>query len=530
MSAAASAVASCATPRTARYQRRRPEQTLWYRIVQTHFATWLDLASGEFGVAPPGYVERTFRRYLECGILAHGFARAYCDTCQHDFLIAYSCKGRGVCPSCNTRRMAETAAHLVDHVFPPLPVRQWVLAVPKRLRYFLLTDAALQGAVLRIFLSEVERALRTQCSPAQCPSTINTSTKSSESAARIGAVAFIHRFGSSLNAHVHFHCCVIDGVFEPSVTGDTSDDSVDATVTNGVSFHAAHQLDTLAIQAVQTRARQRILRAFVRRGLIDKDDAKEMAAWEHGGGFSVDASVCIEGNDRAGLERLLRYCARPPFALEHLHQHDAEHVVYHNPKPHQGGPRELVLTPLELIDKIAALIPPPRTHRHRYYGVLAPNAPMRAAVTALAPLAISPVGAGVLCMAGCPLRGAPTPLKADTNTAPASKSRAAARYLWAMLLARIYEAFPLNCPICHSQMRIIAFINDTTTLHKILNHIGESTESPKIAQARGPPLWEAASAAERAAEMFGDAGHAQWALPTVLFPEPPINFDQRIGW
>ena len=413
--------------------------------------------------------------------------------------------------------MAETAAHLVDHVFPPLPVRQWVLAVPKRLRYFLQTDAALQGAVLRIFLSEVERELRVQC-----PSTTNTDT----STARIGAVAFIHRFGSSLNAHVHFHCCVMDGVFEPSVN---TDDRVTDDVP-GVSFHAAHQLDALAIQAVQTRTRKRILRTFVRRGLIDQADAKEMAQWEHGGGFSVDASVCIEGNDRAGLERLLRYCARPPFALEHLHQHDAEHVVYHNPKPHQGGPRELVLTPLELIDKIAALIPPPRTHRHRYYGVLAPNAPMRAAVTALAPQAISPDGAGVLCMAGCPLRGAPTPLKADTNTAPESKSRAAARYLWAMLLARIYEAFPLNCPICHSQMRIIAFINDTTTLHKILNHIGESTESPKIAQARGPPLWEAASAAERAAEMFGDAGHAQWALPTVLFPEPPINFDQRIGW
>ena len=75
---------------------------------------------------PPSYVERTFRRYLECGVLAHGFARADCDTCQHDFLIAYSCKGRGVCPSCKTRRMVETAAHLVDHVFLPLPVRQWV--------------------------------------------------------------------------------------------------------------------------------------------------------------------------------------------------------------------------------------------------------------------------------------------------------------------------------------------------------------------------------------------------------------------
>ncbi|MBK9522268.1 MAG: transposase [Rhodocyclaceae bacterium] len=377
MSATASAVASCATPRAARYQRRRPEQTLWYRIVQTHFATWLDLASGEFGAAPPGYVERTFRRYLECGILAHGFARAYCDTCQHDLLIAYSCKGRGVCPSCNTRRMVETAAHFVDHVFPPVPVRQWVLAVPKRLRYFLQTDAALQGAVLRIFLSEVERALRQH-------------SGGRAATARIGAVAFIHRFGSSLNAHVHFHCCVMDGVFEPSANADDLD-TEDAPI---ATFHAAYQLDALAIQAVQTRTRKRILRTFVRRGLIDQADAKEMAQWEHGGGFSVDASVCIEGNDRAGLERLLRYCARPPFALEHLHQHDAEHVVYHNPKPHQGGSRELVLTPLELIDKIGAVIPPPRTHGHRYYGVLAPNAPMRAAVTALAPLAISPVGAG----------------------------------------------------------------------------------------------------------------------------------------
>ncbi|MES9905662.1 MAG: transposase zinc-binding domain-containing protein [Sedimenticola sp.] len=81
-------------------------------------------------------------------------ARAYCDECGEDFLIAYtgalppgapayrpsldiSCKGRGVCPSCNTKRMVETAAHLVDHIIPQVPVRQWVISLPKRLRYFL---------------------------------------------------------------------------------------------------------------------------------------------------------------------------------------------------------------------------------------------------------------------------------------------------------------------------------------------------------------------------------------------------------
>ena len=76
----------------------------------------------------PSWVERDFRGYLRCGILAHGIARARCSGCGYDFLVAFSCKGRGVCPSCNARRMVGTAAHLVDHVLPPLPVRQWVLS------------------------------------------------------------------------------------------------------------------------------------------------------------------------------------------------------------------------------------------------------------------------------------------------------------------------------------------------------------------------------------------------------------------
>jgi hypothetical protein len=136
--------------------------------------------------------------------------------------------------------------------------------------------------------------------------------------------------------------------------------------------------------------------------------------------------VRIEGTDRAGLERLLRYCARPPFDLEHLQQLDTEHLVYHCPKPRLDGPSDLVLTPLELIDKIAALVPPPRAHRHRYYGVLAPNAPLRAAVTALA--------------AGPVTAPEPKPNSAETDE---PRHHAVSRYLWAMLLARIYEAFPL---------------------------------------------------------------------------------------
>jgi len=248
-----------AAPGTRCYQRRRPERTLWYRTVQTHFETWLECSSQHFEDTPPAYVERAFRRYLECGILAHGFARAYCDECKLDFLIAFSCKGRGVCPSCNTRRMVETAAHLADHVFPRFPVRQRVLSVPKRLRYFLQRDVDIQGAVLRIFLRAVEHCLR-EHSPG-----CGTS-------AHIGAVAFIHRFGSSLNEHVHFHCCIVDGVFEPDADADEAD---------GVVFHAASGLDAATIADVQARVRRSVLRAFARRDLIDKGDGEEMGGWEH---------------------------------------------------------------------------------------------------------------------------------------------------------------------------------------------------------------------------------------------------------
>jgi len=187
--------------------------------VAEHFEARLQLASaGQFDGqgdhhTPPGYVEKAIRKYLECGPstssgqaeFVHGFARARCDDCGDDYLVAFSCKGRGICPSCNTRRMAEAAAHLCDHVFPRLPVRQWVLSVPKRLRYYLQRDKGALNAALRIFLRVVRTSLQTHC-----PGAANADPVS----LHLGAVAFIHRFGSSLNTHVHSHVCVVDGVFE----------------------------------------------------------------------------------------------------------------------------------------------------------------------------------------------------------------------------------------------------------------------------------------------------------------------------
>jgi ribosomal protein S27E len=90
-----------------------------HAVVREHLETWLALER-----EVPGFVERDFRKYVTCGVLGHGFGRARCPGCGHDFLVAFSCRARAVCPSCNARRMAETAAHLVDHVFPRAPIRQ----------------------------------------------------------------------------------------------------------------------------------------------------------------------------------------------------------------------------------------------------------------------------------------------------------------------------------------------------------------------------------------------------------------------
>jgi hypothetical protein len=79
-------------------------------------------------------------RAFVLGVLENGFARVECSGCGFVRLVAFSCKGRGICPSCIARRMSDTAAHLLDHVLPEAPMRQWVLSVPPPLRYLLAWD------------------------------------------------------------------------------------------------------------------------------------------------------------------------------------------------------------------------------------------------------------------------------------------------------------------------------------------------------------------------------------------------------
>jgi hypothetical protein len=242
---------------------------------------------------------------------------------------------------------------------------------------------------------------------------------------------------------------VVDGVFEEVQSGAAGDDK--ATSAN-VIFHLSSGIDDTAMAQAQATLRKRILRAFVGRGLLQSFDTKEMLGYQHSG-FSVDAGVCIQTHDRAALERLLRYCARPPFAMERLRKEGAT-LVYRYAKQHSepnsdkrsARVDELTLTPLELVERIAALI------------------------------------------------------------------------------ARIYEVFPLLCPICGGHMRIIAFITHSADIRQILDHIGVESEPLKISSARGSPLWDECDTHCGEGTPIGP----DWDLAAQ--PAPDYEVDQRINW
>jgi len=140
---------------------------------------------------------------------------------------------------------------------------------------------------------------------------------------------------------------------------------------------------------------------------------------------------------------------------------------------------------MELLDRLSNLITPPRVHKHRYCGVLAPNAKLRKAVIETA----GPSGATLQLLAEARDKMDIDKQDSAANN-PQSRVRQTAARCWAMLLARIYDCLPLTCEKCGQPMRLIAFIMEPPVVEKILKHIGEPTEPPTVLPARAPPQVE----------------------------------------
>jgi len=322
-----------------------------YGIVRTHLATFLAHTERAYAAPLPKYVVDTFDGYLACGDVAAGFLRCHCEACGHDVLVAFSCKHRGLCPSCGTRRMSSEAVPVVDRVFPNVPVRQWVVSLPWELRRLATSKPAVLGAMDRLFAQEIARL---------------TKRLAGIDGAQTGSVACPQLFGGSLNVHPHIHALCADGVFEKT--------------DQGVRFHEAPPPSKDDVTEVAQRVRDRAVRWLRRHGYLDERAAEERGnepaepsaidgctqlALAGGAflarpaaassdttdsdferrerrfsaacdGFDVHCAVRLTADDVEGRERLVRYCTRPPFSLDRIEVLRDGRIAYRLKVPRRG--------------------------------------------------------------------------------------------------------------------------------------------------------------------------------------------------
>src|SRR5205809_3800724 len=232
-------------PALATYEPRDPSGTVLYHVIADHLETFLaSLDADPDAAGLPAYVQREFDAYLRCGILAHGFLRLGCNSCHKELLVPFSCKRRGFCPSCAARRMAQTAAHLVECVLPWVPTRQWVVSLPVPLRYWMAGSQDLTAKVHTIIRTTIGQYY------------VNQAVQRGLERATVhpGSVTFIQRFGSAINLNLHFHCVFIEGVYVDRtaqglrprfVQGESATDADIAAVVQTISRRVIRKLRRL---------------------------------------------------------------------------------------------------------------------------------------------------------------------------------------------------------------------------------------------------------------------------------------------
>jgi hypothetical protein len=323
--------------------------------------------------------------YLSCGRLPAGFARIKCQACGYERLQAFCCKSR-LCPSCHARRMHDAAFHLVGHVLPRVPWRQWVFTLPRPVRLLMARDKQVLGAVLKLFIRALfgwqRRAARADGYQEVLP----------------GAVAFVQFFGSAINLNVHFHVLCMDGVFvdhgtkrelvllELVAPSPAEVESLLFTLTEQVgrlvaAYLEQHDLDQEGGDALSSAlALCSQTPAAARPAAPDDSDHQEQAPHRCAAsdGFSLHANVALAADDREGLLRLCRYGARQAFSQKQLSELPDGRLRYQLKRPWgPHGKSAIVLEPVELLRRLAALLPPPYLNCTRYFGVFAPNAHRR---------------------------------------------------------------------------------------------------------------------------------------------------------
>jgi ribosomal protein S27E len=468
-----------------KYERRQPEHTLLYKIIKEYYPAFISHLEAEERKLPE-YVRNEFEEYLKCGLLSNGFLRIRCEGCQHERLVAFSCKKRGFCPSCGAKRMIESSALLIDSILPHQPMRQWVLSIPFALRLLFASHPHVLTKSLSIIYRTIASYLIKQAG-------------FTHKTARTGAVTLIQRFGSALNLNIHFHMLFLDGVYiDDERCGQLflpvnlrKTDIVNLTYKISLrlaryleraglinsdeenSYLADDALNNTEIHECRARSINYQISIGIQKGkkvfslqtlppCIGEtyDEALGKVA-----GFSLHAGVSVNANERDKLERLCRYMARPAVSVKRLSLTPQGNIRYELKTPYRNGTTHMIFEPLDFVSKLAALVPVPRVHLTRFHGVFAPNSKHRASVT--------------YCENKIKTKEEEVRTAAETRGAMS----------WAKRLKRAFSIDINTCEACGGAVKIIACIDDPLIIKKILiNVAGPSNQVPLPHTVRAPPV------------------------------------------